>query len=104
MDKRVSITGACVFPVALVEDVVGEDAKAHPALLATGRIARSEVEEVIAADAHRVIPSSFFATGIAPARQQMKVGKVQRADSRYGDIRKEGSLQARLIDHLFAIE
>ena len=67
MDKRVSITGACVFPVALVEDVVGEDAKAHPALLATGRIARSEVEEVIAADAHRVIDQP----GQPPRRGQL---------------------------------
>ena len=53
VDEGVAVVGAGVFPVAFVGDVVGVEAQGYAALFAAGRVARAEVEEVVAGHADR---------------------------------------------------
>ena len=90
MDERVSVAGAGVFPVALVEDVVGEDADTEVAVFAAGGVARAEVEEVVAAYADEIVAGCVFAGGVAPTGKEVKVGEVGGKTPGRGDVGEGG--------------
>src|SRR5579862_826371 len=49
MDERVAVTRAGIFPVALVEDVVGIEAKRDAAAFTAVRVADAQIEQVVSA-------------------------------------------------------
>ena len=66
MDEGVTITGSGVFPIAFVGDVVGVEPQSYLALFASWRVARAQVEEVVAGYAHQIVPCGLFAAGVTP--------------------------------------
>ena len=98
MDEGISEARSRVFPVAFVEDVIGVEMERDTAVLSAGCVACAEVEEVIAADADRVVARSFFAAGVAPARHH-----VQTVGMGHQDIGKECGMKARNVDDLLVV-
>ena len=98
-DKRVAVAGAGVGPVALVGNVVGVDVKRDAALLTAGRVARAQVEEIVAGHADLAVARGLLACGEAPAWHQ-----VQAAHAGHGNVGEEIGVQVRHVDHLLVIE
>ena len=77
MDKGIAIVGSGTFPLMLVQNIVGKETKGHAALLSSRCHASAEAEDVIGRDADCVVARCLLSTGVSPARQQVKVGKMQ---------------------------
>ena len=77
MDEGVTVACAGVFPVALVEDVVGVEVEGEMSAFATGGVPRAEVEDVVSGDAYGVVARGLLATCVAPAGHEVKAAAMR---------------------------
>src|ERR1035441_9970539 len=69
VDECVAVAGPGIFPVAFVGNVVGIEPKSYAPLLAARRVARAEIEEIVAGHAHHIIARSLLASGRSEERR-----------------------------------
>src|ERR1700733_12741449 len=98
-EKRIAKARAGIRPVALIGDVISKKTKRKASLFAARSIARTEVEDVVAGNADRVIARRLFATGVTPARHQVDPTRMRQRQ-----IGKDRCVQMRHIDHLLVVE
>src|SRR5580692_12540362 len=99
MKECITVAGARILPVALVQDVVGEDAKRDFAPLAAGRVARAQTKEIVAGHADRFITRGFLAPGETPPRQN-----TQPSNKGNINIREGGRPKSRNVDDLLVVK
>jgi len=98
MDEGVAEACAGVFPVSLVEDVVGVEVKGEMSRFAAGGVARAKVEEVVSGYADGVVARGLFAGGVAPAGHE-----VEAAPVRNEDVGEERGVESRHVDDLMVV-